>query len=296
MKIRFSIVILLFGYFTGTAQDYLDLVKLSYDRGFERPYEGVSGEGGFTEAVLDATLPIPLGELGAIVTGFNFEHLKADYDPDGSNTTLYGLMLKVGLNLNHTDEWSGTYIFLPKISSDLENIRQRDYQYGALALLKQTRSPNFNIKFGMYYNGELSGPLFVPLFGLYRKWGPHELNMTLPLAFDYNYQLRERVKAGIQFNGIVKSFLIDGPQSTYVHKANNETALYLQPRLGPIHVQLMAGIAIGRYFRLYEEGDQLDFAISAIKIGDDRDQLNYDFKDGAFAKIVLIYRLALPNN
>lgn len=286
-----AIVFLLF---SGSAlcQNYVELARLDFDISQPRPYEEGDGEGAFSELIFDFTVPLVINEKVTILTGGNIERLSVKEFQD-ADINFSALMLKLGLNVKHSDSWTGTYIFLPKISGDQIAIRANNQQYGGLVLLNKSRDDGSKLKFGLYSNAELSGPLFVPLLGYYRSWNRHELNVTLPLAFDYNYDLKDRLKVGIRFNGIVKSYLIDGSTQTYLAKANNEIAPYFQVAFGPIHWQLAGGIAIGRSFRHYNEGDQLDFAVSALKIGDERTQLNTDFEDGLFLKTGIIYRFEL---
>jgi hypothetical protein len=44
---------------------------------------------------------------------------------------------------------------------------------------------------------------------------------------------------------------------------------------------------------VYNSGDQYDFALSAVRFGDDRLQQNADFKNGLMFQTRLIYRLQL---
>lgn len=42
---------------------------------------------------------------------------------------------------------------------------------------------------------------------------------------------------------------------------------------------------------VYEQGDKLDFRLSAFNFGDDRSQLNPDIKGSVFVKFEAIYRI-----
>ncbi len=281
---------------TVRAQYYADLFKVQYNHGFQRPYDASPEKSGFTELTADATLPVPINDNLAIVSGFNVERLSVAYNTGDNRETFYGIMMKAGVNMNHGSKWSGTYLFLPKISSDLNQIDSDHYQFGGLALVKKQRNRASWWKFGAYANSELSGFLFVPIVGFYFiDHDNYEVNLTLPLAGDINVQVARQIKTGVSFQGIVKSYYISDFPDSYLHKTNNELAAYGQFESGPLVFQLMMGSSIGRSFRTFAMGDEVNFQMSALKFGDNRMQLNQDFKDGIFLKTSLIYRFYLPD-
>ena len=51
------------------------------------------------------------------------------FDTNRNQESITGLTLKIGSNIKHNDKWSGTYVFLPKVSSDFKKIGQKDFQY-----------------------------------------------------------------------------------------------------------------------------------------------------------------------
>jgi hypothetical protein len=48
-------------------------------------------------------------------------------------------------------------------------------------------------------------------------------------------------------------------------------------------------------YEVYEQGDKLDFRVSAFSFGDNRTQLNPDIKGSVFIKFEAIYRLQIDN-
>ena len=49
------------------------------------------------------------------------------FNPDRKQETLTGLTLKQEANVKHSNKWSGTYLLLPKISSDLKKLAVKIY-------------------------------------------------------------------------------------------------------------------------------------------------------------------------
>ena len=185
---------------------------------------------------------------------------------------------------------------LPKISSDFEAFGKNDFQVGFLSLFKKTKNINLNYKFGAYFNTELFGPFVVPIAGVYYKKNKWETNLLLPLSFDVNYQLAEPFRIGLKFSGFQKTFHLNtlyNGMDQYVTKANNEVGGYLSFTYKNIYFVGMIGHSIGRNYRTYEVGDQLNLSISVIKIGEEQKQLNTDFEDGFVFKTSVFYRLNL---
>ena len=161
-------------------------------------------------------------------------------------------------------------------------------QIGALLILKYHLASDSNLKFGCYTNSELFGPFMVPLIGYYHKSERHEINILAPLAANYQYQLTRGWNMGLDFRGIIKSYQLRGME--YLTKANNEIGVVSNLQAGKILFRTIIGSTIGRNFRTYNDHDQLDFGISAIKIGDERVQTNQDISNGLFIKSSLIIR------
>jgi hypothetical protein len=282
----------LFWAYSASSQDYVDLFTISYDQIAERPFEDTVGNGSFDEVFMDLNLPIPIGKH-AIVTGGQYESFRLGTYPD-ETLSYQSLLIKVGAQLQISEDITGTFILLPKYSG--QNLSTETFQIGLYSLLNFRKTDHLKYKLGLYINDEFFGPLVVPIFGLYYQKDRFEANLNLPINADLNYQFTDNLKAGLGFQGIKKSYLMnrDYAGNQYLEKANNEVGLYLQYALGPINLQAMGGYSVIRAFRTYPTGDQTDWTLSAVAFGDDREQLNTDFPDGAFLKFTLKYRFQIP--
>lgn len=280
-------------------QDYVDLVKLQYGASPFNTFEGASQSNLISEPSLVLTAPIPLSENTALITGLFAGQISTQLVPTGERVSLYTINPRLGINHKFNLRWSGQLIFLPKLSSDLENITARDYQYGAVGIMKYKKSSNLSYKFGAYYNSEIFSPFLVPIFGLYYQSPDkkYEVNLSLPISGFANMRIHRKTRAGIEFNGIVRTFDIDQPgvpANTYVEKSSNEATAYLQFRLAKgLLLESHLGYSVARYYRVFKNEDKIDFGLSAFRFGDDRNPLNPELSDGLLLELRLLYRFYL---
>ena len=280
------------------AQDYIDLGKFHYANTPVNQFDSATNGTRIQEMGLDLTIPLVLKNGNAIITGIYAESISTKVAPQHSNlTSVYSTMLKIGMNFKYGEKWEGTYILLPKISSDFKQIGSQDFQLGAYALFKYKKQENFNYKFGLYYNQELFGPFFVPILGLYyrSKNKKFETNINLPIAADANYAFNDWFRVGMNFFAFVRTYHLNEPYQgnpdNYLAKTTNEVFGYLQFEFKKNFVlQTKVGYSIARNYRVYDIKDQVTWGFSAFKFGDDRKQLNADFSDGLLFRAKLIYR------
>jgi hypothetical protein len=294
MMLKNSLLSLVFALFSivSFGQDYVDLARFHYSNTPENNFDSLGGGTRVEDFGLDVTLPIQLNDSNVILTGFALDQITTQLHPLDRYRTISSATLKVGFNKKHSSKWSGTYLLLPKLASDFKNIGAKDFQFGALALMKYHKKENLNYNIGLYYNGERFGPFVVPLLGLYYKSenGKFEVNLTLPIWADVNYKLNKFMKVGASFAAFVRSYQLS-EDSKYVVKKSNDIFGYLQFNLTKsILLQTKTGYTIGRSYKVYAADDTADFGFSAFRFGDDRTVLNPTFKDGLVFKMRLIYR------
>ena len=300
--LRLTILALLFTNVVD-AQDYVDVARVHYAGSSINSFDGSSSGSRLGEVGLDLTVPIVLNDRFSILSGGIYEGIKTQLYPDTERETIQSFTLKAGLNWKHNEKWSGTYVFLPKVASDFRNsLVRKDFQFGAIALLKYNHSTSLKYKFGIYGNTELFGPWVVPILGLYylspsKKF---EANVTLPLMADLNYRLSPLFHVGTNFFGLVRTYhLTEGVAGSdtgtgYVARSTNELFAYLRLNLGKTSIiQVKVGGSLGRSYRVYYERDQVDFGIPLAYFGDNREPRNVDFEDGLIGQLVYIYRVPI---
>ena len=295
-----KILILLFHFvISGTVfgQKYVDIAKFWYGNSSLNKFDNSESSTRLKELGLDLTIPFLVNSSDAILTGLFYERIQTKLFEDDPETSVSVIGVRAGMSKKHSDKWSGTYLLIPKLASDFEHIGSKDFQVGAIALLKYTKSDKKNYKVGLYYNSELFGPFITPLFGLYylSKNEKFETNLTLPFLADMNYKLHPRLNIGLNFNGQVRSYHLTEVSTTnqpgYLVKATNELFSYLKFNLTEsLSIQTRLGYSVGRSYRVYDENDKIKFGTMLIKIGDDRQQLNTDFADGFIYQATAVYR------
>jgi hypothetical protein len=162
------------------------------------------------------------------------------------------------------------------------------------------KNENLSYKFGAYMNGDRFGPFLVPLFGFYYQKNKLEMDVIVPSYAKINYRLTPKVTTGVNWRATVKSYNVQGGAISiystplYVHHLSNEIAAHVgYETVKGLIIRGMAGVSLGRSFRVYENDDKIDFGLSLFRFGDDRVPLNTDFANGLFYRAELVYRVYL---
>jgi len=296
----------------GIGQDYVDLFRVQYSNtgvnGVKNDTSGIKNAGSsIQEFGVDLTLPIKINEKLVIISGYSFDDLELYPFPEqltGPSSTYRMHSAKLGLAWQHNETWSGQYLLIPKTTGPLAGIDNKNSQLAALALIKQKKKENLFYKYGLYYNSEIFGPFFVPLLGIWYR-SPNkkfEMNWTLPVWADMNYTWKPWFTTGFNFQSFVRSYYAPNyysnfgvkPTNQYMVKASNEIYLYTQFNIKrSFLIQAKIGQSIGRKFKHYNYGDNVDWGFSAFRFGDSRTQLNPNLKDGIVFQVRFIYRFWL---
>ena len=300
-KIRISLLLGLVSLFfqSISAQDYIDLLKINYTNIPNAGYEEVGGNNEINIFDIGVTYPIKLNEKIAIITGLDYAQQSLELAPETDNVTLNMLRFKAGINIKHSNKVSGTYVLLPRISSQNFHTDGNHFFFGGLALLKYQKSEHFQWRFGAYASSEGFGLLATPIIGLHYKSENTKLEITanLPISADVNYTLGGKTSVGFGLFTPVRTFSIEpveGINDTYIQVSNIEFGPYFKYRLfdNSLLLRAQAGYEAVSY-ELFEEGDELPFRLSAVEFGDDRELLNPEMSGSLFFKIGAIYRFHL---
>lgn len=296
-KICFALILWLFSSAIN-AQEYIDIFKTDYAISPSNSVYDSNTKTNLQEINGDLTLPLKVNDRFAFLTGITYENISASFEESKGRESVTGLTVKLGANVKHSKKWSGTYMLLPKISSDLKQVSHRDFQFGGVVLMKYVKSKNFNYKFGMYANKELFGTFIVPILGFYYQDPSQrfEAKVLLPLSVDLNYSMSKSIRVGLNFNGQVRSYNLNRASQNetirYLSKSTNELSTYFQYETKKgINYQLGVGHSLGRSYRVYDE--QVSLGVPLAYFGDNRRQLNADFSDGWIIKATVFYRLNL---
>lgn len=285
-------------------QNYIDLAQVFYSGSYGNKFENSSERSNLTEYGGSIIYPMVLKNNNAIITSIYYDEITTRLYPGTAEYThVYTINPRIGVNLNHSKKWSGTYAILPQITSDLSGkLSGRDIQFGAIAILKYKKNETLAYRGGLYINKALFGPVVVGILGFYYR-SPNEkwlFDLTLPISADINYKLSKKFSTGITFSALVRSYYLHqqliNPQPDYLVKSSNELYGYLQYDITKnLLLRGKLGYSLFRSYRTYRYGDKISWSFTGIKFGDDRQQTNVDFSDGPLIQFQLIYRYFLNN-
>lgn len=279
------------------SQNYVDILKVTANTTPYNTFDTSTSETKINHIDADITVPIKITDRISVISGLIYETIQTKLFADGNIKSFGSTTLKSGANKQFNDNWSGTMVLLPKIASDYISVGKKDFQIGAIVIMKYKKRETLNYKFGLYYNSELFGPFFVPMAGMYylSRDKKFEANIMLPLQADVNYKLLSFMNVGCNFNGQIRSYhltdVTPANHSAYVARSTNEFYAYLKFNVSKnISIQIKSGQSVGRSYKVYDENDKVSFGLPALFIGAQRQQLNSNFDDGLVFQVVLLYR------
>ncbi len=290
------VILFLFISFFSEAQEYVDVLKTGYSYTSNAKFEGSNESTDVKSFEAGVTFPIVLNEKYALITGVNFSTNQLLLSPDFNQVTnLYSTLLKVGIATTHSEKWSSTIVLLPKISSDYKNLSSDDFYFGGFAVAKLKKSEHFKYRFGIYASTEAFGLFATPIFGFYYLSPSKkiEIDASLPISADINYRFG-KAAVGIDYFGIGRSYNISQETSipVYIEQSPLEFTTYFQYGILENNILLRAKVGYSsNIHEVYQQGDKLDFRLSAFSFGDDRTQLNPDILGSVFFKVEAIYRI-----
>lgn len=282
------------------AQDYIDLFKVNYTSVPKGGYEDADGDNNVSLFDIGFTYPIKLNDKLAVITGLDYTQQSLELTPVNNTVlsgdyTLNNLTLKLGVNIKHTRKLSGTYIFLPRLSSEDRHTDGDHLFFGGLILMKYQKTELFQWRFGAYASTEGFGVLATPIIGMYYKSrsGQLEITANLPINADVNYETGQSTSVGFGLLAPVKTYSLKSTDD-YVQVSNIEFGPYFEYRLlnESLLLRAQAGYEALSY-EAFKEGDELPFRLSALEFGDDRELLNPAMQGSFFVKVGAIYRFRL---
>lgn len=283
------------------SQDYIDIAKISYTISPNNSFE--NGENGTTmdEFNLQIDLPHVINERDALIFSLAGNVNNIGLHPDQrDNSHLTAINLRLGLNRQYNETWSGTYLVIPKITTDFSNGLKQGYQVGFVALVNQKKSPRLKYTYGIYTNTEEFGQLVVPLLGGYymTKNGKWEFTALMPALFDINHKISPKTSLGINYEGIGTTYSIDNNfyKDSYVTRGVTQLYTYAQFKLtSSLFLRTKAGYEI-RSYRIFDEHDKVSLSLASIYFGDNRKQLNTELKNNFMFKFEFFYRFSLSKD
>ena len=274
------------------AQDYLDIFKASYSQATLGNVDD-DAETDVTNTNLELYLPIPITSKAVVLAGFTYENTGFS---DGSSSLIM-TRLNLGMKINHGNKWSGTYVALPKLASDFNDLGSDDFQMGGLALLEKKYSSRKVLKFGAYVSSENFGTTVTPIIGLWYKSKNSKfyVNATLPIRADANYSLTDAFSLGANLLSSVKSYnLTEESSDFYVQEESIRLSAFAA--YGFLNDMLIVRARFGldtTDYGVYNKNQNSIVQVLTVQVGEERTRENSEFSAAPFVGIDLMFRVGL---
>jgi hypothetical protein len=292
-------LMLFFALFTlsASAQDYVDILKLSVnnttlgniDNNYETSVNNLN---------MEVYYPKKLSEKAVLLTGFTVENTRLNLSPNSDRSSLTMTRFNLGMKYQHSEKWSGTYVFLPKIASDFENIGSNDFQFGGLAVLDYQYNETSKVKFGVYASSENHGSTITPLIGIWHrsKNSKFYINATLPIRMDANYALSKKFSVGSDLLTSIKSYNLSQLNSdNYVQEESIRFAFYAA--LGMMDNSIILRGRVGfdtTDYGVFNSNQKVGAQVLTFPLSTDkRTRLNSEFDSSLYVGFDAIYRFDL---
>lgn len=201
------------------------------------------------------------------------------------------------MKYQHSEKWSGTYVLLPKLASDFENINSNAFQFGGLAVLDYQYNETSKVKFGLYASSENHGSTITPLIGLWHrsKDSKFYINATLPIRMDANYSLSDKFSVGADLLTSIKSYDLGLNSDFYTQEESIRFALYAALGLMDNSIILRGKVGLDTTdYGLYSSNEKVGAQVLTFPLSTDkRNRLNSEFDSSLYVGFDAIYRFDL---
>jgi hypothetical protein len=211
--------------------------------------------------------------------------------------SIHGFILQTGF-MKRFENGSGFQLLLaPRFMTDFENVNNKNWQFGGIALYEKRYNDNLLLRFGILYNQELFGPIITPLIDIdWRISDKWSIVGLVPIYVKVNYHVSDNTTVGFSHFGLTTTYRLGNPAyvNDYIERTSIDLSLFLRQRIaGNIHVEGRLGHTLNRKYAQYTEDQKLDLRLIIFNFGDERVQKNTDFQNGIIANIRLIYNLPI---
>src|SRR5690554_3039334 len=288
------IVVVLLLSWVGTsviAQESIDILSVSGQFGVPQNYDPkLSEKARETVGLINLKLPVVFSDKTIWYSDFTYTFSNVTNGlslPENiaNPIELHGFVFQTGLVQRIDESRAFQLLFVPRFMSDLKSPSSDVWQFGGIALYEKKYGENLRLRFGAMYNGELSGPLLVPLVDVDWKFAPKwSITGLLPIYGKVNYKVNDRTTTGISLFGLVTSYALSDVHyaTDYMERTSIDITAFAKWRiLKNIFMEGRIGYALERNYKQYHKDDTVDLKISIIKIGDNRGEpINPVFNDG----------------
>jgi Domain of unknown function (DUF6268) len=232
------------------AQPYLDLGQVFYS----------TSPGGdpkiFNQLRAQVNIPLILKDSSIFLINPVWEERWVKISEQSQLVRLRGFITWLTYSRNLSQKWSGMLAFIPRWNGEPDIQFSEGFQAGGAVLMTYKQRPGLQFKFGLYYNREFFGNLFIPLLGLDWTINKKErLFGVLPGYFTYENRISKKISWGGNFRTFTNSYRISNnppsdPPADFIRIDDNQLGayadLYLMPKLA---ITAEAGYSLFRKLR-----------------------------------------------
>lgn len=299
-SILFQILFCFIGYF-GIGQS-IDLFTVSQSYAPNADFTWINGEKQKAiehNTLVNLKLPAILSEKLIWYTNitYSINELKANEIKSSSSAVyrLQGLIVQSGLVIKLNEKTRLQALLAPRILGENLNFNNNSLQFGAAAMIERIHSKKLTMRYGLLYNEDKFGPMFVPL--IYTDWkfgNGFFLKGLWPIYGKLGKQINPNLQMGISEFALITSYSLNkqAPQ-TYMQRSSIDLAYFIRQRIyNNWHIEPRIGISLSRGYEQYNNDDKLDAKISMIDIENNpRSLLNGELSSAPFINFRLIYVL-----
>ena len=288
MQKVFVIVVYSFIISVSQAQPYLDIASIGYTNSPDAAvWPRTDTRNNFRYYNAGFNLPFIFGkDSSAIIVSPFAERWKMKIDSVFDLPTyMQSLALQVTFNKALSKKWNIALAVIPRWNGDRQAVFTNDFQLGGVILASYKRSQRLTLKFGLYYNGEISGAYFMPLAGIdWRINGRNNLFGILPGSLVFEHKAGNGFYYGLDFNAITNTydagFIAAGSVPKYLRISDNQLTMYGCFRIaGNVFLQAAIGNSVLRSIKL------------GVKDGSGKYYYTNRMNDNLLLKLTLDYRI-----
>lgn len=280
----------------------IDIATISYRYGFPSSIESTSTHAIEQVGMINLKLPIVFNESNIWFNNITYQYSSVTYGESIPGSLqpigLHGFIVQSGWVKQINKSQAIQLLMVPRLMTDFQRLQKSHFQWGGIVLFENTYHENLMMRYGLMYNRELFGNMFVPLvhldWNISNKWS---FSGMLPIYGKIKYTATERLDLGLSHFGLITSFQIGDPEfdNDYIERKSIDLSLFGRYQIaGNIHFETRLGYALGRSYTQYGEGDEMDFRVAILSFGDNRVKKNVDFDPGPIIDFRVVYNLPIP--
>ncbi|RTL60944.1 MAG: hypothetical protein EKK37_01965 [Sphingobacteriales bacterium] len=194
-------------------------------------------------------------DSSAIIFSAATEYWNIDIDKRSASVKQQSFILPVAYIKPLNEKWNLIINGMVRWNGIQGDLFKKSLQAGGAVIINYKKKINRQIKFGIYYNSEFSGPFIIPLAGI--DWTiskKDNLFGILPGNMIYEHKLNNHFYWGASFKAITSSFITEpltaNNPANFIRVDDNQLALYLDSYISKsIVLTVSAGHSVLRKFR-----------------------------------------------